>query len=154
MRLATPVASDIARHADNKCRHANEKYTNHGCSKPGVARAGRNGLTGFTAIAIANARHRSKGAIVCRLGCYIHHNAVTLEAALAISTRLQGLENRDLAFVAKLPDTTREYKVKKNAKIRETGIPNNSWISIFTLYLFFLHIGVGFVTGVTFTTHS
>ena len=43
--------------------------------------------------------------------------------------------------------------LKKNKKIRETGIPNNSRISVFTLYLSDLVYWVGFVTGVTFKTH-
>ena len=38
-------------------------------------------------------------------------------------------------------------------KIREIGIPNNSRISVFTLYLPNLVYWVGFVTGITFTLH-
>ena len=43
--------------------------------------------------------------------------------------------------------------IEKNAKIRETGIPNNSRISVFTLYLPNLVYWAGFVIGVLFKTH-
>ena len=42
---------------------------------------------------------------------------------------------------------------KKYAKSREIGIPNNSRISVFTIYLANLVYWVGFVTGITFTVH-
>ena len=64
------------------------------------------------------------------------------------------------AAVAGQPNVLRElannwsslFLSEKNVKIRETGIPNNSRISVFTFYLANLIYWVGFVTGITFTT--
>ena len=49
--------------------------------------------------------------------------------------------------------TPGQYEWKKKTKIRETGIPNNSVISVFTFYFSNFVYWIGFVTGVTFLTH-
>ena len=45
------------------------------------------------------------------------------------------------------------FKSWEKTKIWETGLPNNSRISVFTFYLYEWLIGVGLVMGVTFKTH-
>ena len=45
------------------------------------------------------------------------------------------------------------YTQSENAKIFETGIPNDRWISVFTICLSNFVYWVGFVTGISSTTH-
>ena len=52
-----------------------------------------------------------------------------------------------------MSDVNEDNRQKEKAKIREIEIPNNSRILGFTIYLPNLVYWVGFVTGITFTTH-